>query len=413
MDGLSRLLGHEGGSNPPAVGLLLADSYAPASSQYGLMFDIDGGGSFGPRQGCAVFLAAIKQAMPDGAGEAAFNQFVAYTAIHELGHAFNLWHVAGTSSFMQPHPDPANPGSCSFDPSEAHYLGLAANPNAVDFVLPGPGRSHFGTRPHGFPSGDQDHPFEGPSKRKAGLAMKIALSHDRFWSFEPVELDVELNLLRGQSKAIGVLDEIDPGYPSFQIWITRPDGERFRYRPQSRFCYPNGKRLISRAQPFRRDISICRQTGGYTFATPGRYQVQAALRLPSRQFVISNAVECEVLPADPESTIWTRSSALLQTFEARRLLRYKRRPASHSGYAQMAQFADDKTTPAATGAAIHYALGKAFVRSAESELNRAQAEQMRDRGAGHLRRALDHRQFGRHRTESATALLEMLKTHAI
>lgn len=139
MEGLSRLLGTGGASNPLSVGLLLADSYAPSPSQYGIMFDTDGGeGLFGPRQGCAVFLTAIKQAMPDGAGDAALNEFVAYTAIHELGHAFNLWHV-GTSSFMQPHPAPAHPGSCDFDPTQAHYLGLAADPQTSNFVLPGPG----------------------------------------------------------------------------------------------------------------------------------------------------------------------------------------------------------------------------------------------------------------------------------
>jgi hypothetical protein len=242
-------------------------------------------------------------------------------------------------------------------------LELAADPQTADFVLPGPRRSHFGTRPQGFPSGDQ-HPFAGPYEGRAGLAMKIGLSHKNFWPFEPVELDVELSLSRGQSKPVAVPDEIDPGYPSFQIWITRPDGERFRYRPQTRFCYPNGERLIARAQPFRRDISIFRQAGAYTFTIPGRYQVQAALRLRTGQFLLSNARPClrswvrRLGRASALSCKRTKREGCCATSGVRRRTMATRR---------WRNLPDDKTTPAATGAAFHYALGKAFVRSAESE----------------------------------------------
>jgi hypothetical protein len=97
--------------------------------------------------------------MPNGAGDAALHEFVAYIAVHELGHVFNLWHLTD-SSFMQSHPDPAHPGRLDFAPIQAHYLALAADPMTAGFVPPGPVRSEFGTRPHGFPSAE-DNPFAG------------------------------------------------------------------------------------------------------------------------------------------------------------------------------------------------------------------------------------------------------------
>lgn len=104
---------------------------------------------------------------------------------------------------MQPHPDPAHLGAFDFAPTHAQYLGLAADAATIDYVLPGLGRSHFGVRPHGWPAGDGNS-FAGPSSQKVKLTLKVALSHATFWSFEPVELDVELSLSGPRSTAVAV-----------------------------------------------------------------------------------------------------------------------------------------------------------------------------------------------------------------
>ncbi len=402
-DALSQLLKAAGSSSPPSLGLLISNQLSQAPSQYGMMFDDDGqDGSYGPRQGFAVFVAAIKAAMPDGLGPDALPEFIAYTAVHELGHAFNLWH-ANDTSFMQPHPDPANPNPYRFNDIHASYLALAAGAGTADYVLPGPGRKPYGTLAPGFHS-DDDSPYAGPPESDAGLSLQIGLSHPTFWSFEPVELDVELSLSGAQADAVSVPDEIDPGYPSFQVWITRPDGERFRFRADARFCRPNGLRTITRDQPFLRDVTIFRQPGSYTFTVPGQYQVQAGLRLQSGRFLMSNMAKCEVLPAEPGSAVWRDAGALLQKDDVRQLLRYKRQPLSYRDCANMAKLADDAPSPVTSGA-IHYALGKTLIRSAGSIPHDSYADDMRNRGASHLRKALDLGQLGRHRTAVATSLL--------
>src|SRR5216684_1557952 len=108
---LGKLLGPIVPGAPPKIGLLLADQYQPAKDQYGIMFDLNASpGFYGPRQGCALFLTAI-DLVTDATS---FANFVAFTAIHEFGHALNLWHTAeGASGFMQAHPKPAH-----LDPSE-------------------------------------------------------------------------------------------------------------------------------------------------------------------------------------------------------------------------------------------------------------------------------------------------------
>jgi hypothetical protein len=218
------------GAKHPAVGLLLADYFEPDPDQYGAMFDLDTQDPIvGPRQGCAIFVAGIQAAL-ESAGRGndpnALVEFIAYTAMHEIGHAFNLWHMEG--SYMRPFPHPEAPGPYGFLDKQQQYLALAANPNNTRFVLPGHGRTNYGERPDGWSGLDDTNPFAGPAGRSRSLVFRIGLSHQSFYSFEPVELDVRLSLPPGIKKSFEVPNEIDPGYDSFQIWITEPSGERRR-----------------------------------------------------------------------------------------------------------------------------------------------------------------------------------------
>jgi hypothetical protein len=405
MQALSKLFETAGPTLNPGLGLLICNQFAQAPSQFGLMFDYDGqDGSFGPRQGFAVFIAAIKAAMPNETEPSALSEFIGYTVVHELGHAFNLWHVED-NSIMQPHPDPATVlnGTYKFNDTHAHYLSLAAETDEADYVLPGHGREPFGTRAPGFPS-EHDDSFAGPQENNSGISFKIGLSHNSFWSFEPVELDVKLSISDKKLDSISVPNEIDPGYPSFHIWVTRPDGERFRFRSQVHFCRPNGLLTITPDKPFMRDIAIFRQHDSYTFTMPGQYKVQASLRIQPGRFLMSNTVKCEVLPAKPDSLIWRNARDLLQKSDIRRFLRYKQQPPSFQDCAHLAQFADNNVL-SDSSAAIHYTLGKAMISSAKKILHESYADDMRRRGIKHLKQALKLRTLSSHRNVVAKSLL--------
>jgi hypothetical protein len=389
-------------ASPPAIGLLMTDALAMAPQQFGLMFDVDDGDGLGPRQGCAVFLAAIASAMGTDLTDEASREFISFIALHEIGHAFNLWHV-GDDSIMQTHPQVSSLGTMKFEDTQRHFLSLASGSATAASVLPGTGCAAYGTRPAGFPSGDGE-PAAAPTRRKRKLALQIGLSTDALWSFEPIELDVSLSLPKDAVRAVTVPNEIDPGYSSFQIWITRPDGFRFRYRPATRFCGRNGTLSIRPGVPYTRDIAFGRQSGRYTFAVPGEYHVQAAFAMTSGEFILSNVAKCTVKAAQPSSPQWLAAKAALDNDEVRRLLRYKRRAPSLQTYASLRRYAAEATTSPHTSAAIHFAIGRALADTAASLAGHQDLVLLQE-GRRHLHLALESKSLSPKRVVEVNARL--------
>ena len=154
------------------VGLILANFHSQVGSAYGYMFDPNLHTQvIGPRQGCALFLNQIRNATGDD--QQAFRDRVGYTAMHEIGHVFNLWHV-DTPSFMKPPPNEDFMNARDFVPDHKHYLQCAADPANVSFVLPGMLASDFGIRVPGYPSGDTDS-FYSPA---ANLEIGLKINHN-------------------------------------------------------------------------------------------------------------------------------------------------------------------------------------------------------------------------------------------
>jgi hypothetical protein len=388
------------------VGLILVgDLYNDFPNAYGVMFDKDDlhEPAYGPRQGCAVFLEKIRSTIAAAEkGDQDFRDFVAYTAIHELGHVFNLWHVQ--DSFMAQSPEDYL-GELDFADIHKEYLRHAGDPVNASYVLPG--GSKFNDRgPLGHPGNPDDNPFFAPADAET-LKLEIKLSHQEFWHFEPVELDVILSVPDPESGAVTIPDEIDPGYARFEIWITRPDGERRRYRPSTHFCGNPNKRQISKEEPFTRDISIFRQSGGYTFPMAGKYEIQAVLRLSPDKSLASNTVECEVLRAMPASEIYSSMREVFSPTEAVRLLRYRSRTPSRTDYLRLKRFADSHSS-IASAAAVHYSLGRALVESSRVQADTSRSERLRKLGLLHLENAANHTQLSSHRCTIAERLLDEL-----
>jgi hypothetical protein len=384
------------------IGLILANFYSPVGTVYGYMFDLDMLSSqIGARQGCALFLRQIQNAT--GADEQSFRERVGFVAAHELGHAFNLWHVEALS-FMKRPPNDNIADACSFVKDHQDYLKQAAHPDEAHFVLPSADASAFGTRVpgHGFPSGTDDSYFM--QRQDTPLKLQIALSHKKFWHFEPVELELELSLSDAKAASITVPEEMDPGYARFEIWITRPDGERHRFRPQRRHCGNPRTMTITHDRPFHRDISIFRQAGGYTFPMVGRYSVEVRLHFFGGEPLVSNAVECEVLAAEPEVTAYRDARAVLASTTATKLLRYRSRLPHRADVAQLRRYAEANPTTA-SAAAIAYSLGSVFLKTAALTADTGVAGDLRGHGLLLLQSVADHPLLGTHRRQILTDML--------
>lgn len=404
QDALGHLLQSAHPNDGHPVGLILVGGYYEQyPNAYGVMFDQDmHEAAYGPRQGCAVFLNKIRK-MIDIAGNSGnkdedFRSQVAATAIHELGHAFNLWHEE--DSIMAPSPDDYM-RYFEFADDHKEYLRHAADQTDESFVLPG--GSAFNDRGPIGPSGTEE-PLSMPATAEA-LKLEIGLSHVKFWGFEPVELDVVLSVLDPISGAVTIPDQIDHGCAGFEIWITRPDGERRRYRSSMHFCCNSNTRRLSHLEPFKRDILIFRQSGCYSFSMVGKYEVQAVLRLPAGRSVESNIVGCEVLPARRDSEVYSMMREAFSSPGAIKLLRYRSHTPPRIDYLRLQRFAESHSSTA-SAAAVHYSLGRALVKSSGTEIENNRSGRLLKQGLFHLDKAVNHSQLSSHRRSIAERLLD-------
>lgn len=324
---LHRLTRNKTGVNRVSkIGLIIADQFASHPGILGCMFDLGFNTSdIGnmsptftnvPREGCAIFLDAITRLRPD---PVEFRRELVFTAIHELGHVFNLWHIENRRNFMATSPrGPVTLPPAAFRFHEPQHISFLERADESRFVWPG--GSLFGDRgPHG-PRGD--NPYNGmatPSRVK----LHISINQNDFWYFEPIELDIRLSLKKGE-RAVLLPDEIDPGYERFGIHITRPDGTSFWYRSPRIFCRNAGLISITPGKPFVRDVSIFGQSGGYTFSAPGIYKIQAFLKLPGAVVVRSNVVECNLkTPLPAKNTRFQQQLRLLTSPDVGQMLYHR------------------------------------------------------------------------------------------
>lgn len=297
-DAAARLTGNTPGQGRVRrIALIFANSYRARADAFGVMFD-NGFATYDdpsddqmltatPREGCAVFLDPIL-AMRDPAGEEA--RQILYTAIHELGHVFNLTHRTG-ENFMSQSPggrDAPADAAWNFDPDDQSWL---ADADSDEQVWPG-----------GAPYRDRSDALDRP-RRAHRLRLSLSIARKAFAFNEPVELDIRLSVPRSAGpRPVRIPDEIDPGYARFQLWIEDPDGERRLYRPINHYC-PGGRSFsLSPGKPFARDLSIFGQSGGFTFSKRGIHRVWATLQI-GRTLFRSRDVSFEITPPARAGTL--------------------------------------------------------------------------------------------------------------
>ncbi|MGC4041932.1 MAG: hypothetical protein QM710_14405 [Flavobacterium sp.] len=322
-DGLARLT-----QNPPYnhdihnIGLIIADRFKPRPGLLGMMFDM-GFNPAGiepvspyftsvPREGCAIFTDAIRDIRPS---QEDYSKEVVFTAIHELGHVFNLWHIDNPVTFM------STSQSGGPYPSRAYYFNSNQRNflNHTDNFHVRPGGSNFEDR--GISSPAMNNPFEiGPIK--SDLDLNINVEQKEFWYFEPIELDVTISLKKN-SETESIPDKVDPGYENFIIYITKPDGTIFKYKSPRIYCQNNAVIKIQRDKPYQRDISIFGQSGGYTFMQFGQYKVQCVFEIEPKKYIFSNIIELFVKQPIIDNTVFLKKQSFLSSKDAGLLLYHR------------------------------------------------------------------------------------------
>jgi hypothetical protein len=388
------------------IGLVLANRYRAQGTIFGVMFDADpallgsGGQSSAviQRQGCAIFLDAIR-AKHEGQ-DRAFREHALFTAIHELGHVFNLWHVDNPVSFMTPSGDlmfPADRPDRLYQFSPTHHEFLERCDSDVHVQ---PGGSTFGDR--GFATPTVDNPFDEPPSFPR-LDLCIDVQPRQFWRFEPVEVDLTL-AVRGGGRAVRLPREVDPSYARLKIWITEPSGERRLFRPALRCCGNEDLIEVTPKMPYRRDITLFRESGGYTFRTSGAHRLQVTVDLHGRR-IRSNVVEVFVRP----EPLWDRPCRairrVLMAPAAVALLQHRQLSVDKEVVATLAEIVRRyPNTLAAVG--IQYALGRSLLRRAlDGTQPQARTKDLR-RALELLRRVRDHDLLSAQRRRVAERLID-------
>jgi hypothetical protein len=389
----------------PNLGVLLAPSYGPRESVFGMMFDVrrpipgdmaNNASNAMPREACAIFLNSIFKRR----GPLVYAQQLAFTLVHEIGHLFNMQHVEpavercflNSSTSTEPPP----PEAFQFTITQSNRLV-----NCTDMEN-APGGNDFGD------GGIWDNPVPRRCRRipPRSLKLQIATTPAEFWPWEPIELDIKLRCGR-KSKPWKIPDKIDPGYRSFEIWITEPDGTRRRFRSPRRYCAFEAEIACSDKKPFVRDVSLFWSAEGYTFSRPGVHEITARLFLPGGICLESNTHRiCIRSRTGLPQRAQQRLDAFRELLIRSRSAFYHRRAPDHIRQLQALEYLAGKFPREHVGAAATAILGKWF---ATGSRHRTQSQRDAKKLASRLlNRAIDHHAIGTSRRKNLQKTLETL-----
>ncbi|HEV3378611.1 MAG TPA: hypothetical protein VG126_15175 [Thermoleophilaceae bacterium] len=277
----------------------------PGEYLLGIMFDTFLGHA-GPeeRQGCALFDDAIAaNTPPPGTPNhpAWRRRETFFTAVHEIGHAFNLAHSFDKSIF-----------DLGWIPLEDEYE--ARSFMNYPFLVQGGPRAFFKRFRYRFSSQEltflrHAHPaFVKPGERpfffdhglvdpelQTGLKLRLRANRERavFEFMEPVALELKLTnasldpkLVDRQALAFG---------DSMAVFVQRERGPVRQVRPYSRRCMRPNKTVIEPEVSMYAPLRMFAGVEGWEIAEPGTYTVQVVVLVDGEE-VVSNPMRLRVEP---------------------------------------------------------------------------------------------------------------------
>lgn len=274
-----------------------AEWFEANNPQFKHLFDFGRTGGFTnsrARQGVAVFWQEMLDFLLIDSDWYRDRQFLR-TIVHELGHALNLAHTwlvgrADSTSFMNyPHRYPHGGSAVNrilnywrdfdytFDLEEIFHL----QHGFYNEVVPG-GRLEF---MQWTPSSVFNDPTAGGTR--SNISLEINETKKVYQYTEPVTVEVGVKNFSPNNIAIG---RLSPAYGDIRYIIRKPSGTILQYKPPIYKCEMSKDELAG-GQSKTHLTSLAVSADGFTFDTPGQYEITAAIPDPSSgTLVISRPV---------------------------------------------------------------------------------------------------------------------------
>jgi hypothetical protein len=253
--------------------------------QFKHLFDFGREGNFRnsrARQGVAVFWREMLDFAPEEPW--ARKRMFLRTIMHELGHALNLAHTwlvnrPASFSFMNyPHRHPSGETNYwrtfqyQFDPEELFHC----RHGFLNEVIPG-GRNEFMRW-----SSSSVFVDPGAGGTRSNLTLEVVPTKETFKFTEPVTINIRVRNHSAEDLPIG---KLSPSYGHVDFVIRKPNGTVQRYSPPIYKCEIERERLASQ-QTRSHLTSLAVDAHGFTFETPGRYEITASLPDPSSGYLV-------------------------------------------------------------------------------------------------------------------------------
>ena len=285
-----------------AMWVFFASLHEQGTSLGGIMFDDIGQNH---RQGTAIFNDAFISVPPAGDPNPAawVKRMIFWTTCHEMGHAFNLAH-----SWQKSLGTPWLPGLAD-EPEARSFMNYPYNVNGGQAAFFANFEYRFSNKellfmrhaPEQFVQmGNADwfdhHGFEEarvspqPALR---LGLKVTRGGELFEFLEPVTLGLELTNVSPDPQIVdtGVLSSLD----ALTVVIKRQGNPAREFTPFARYCHLPQKTVLGPGESLTAPLGVSAGLNGWDLAEPGRYTVQAALRLGDED-IVSRPLQLRVAP---------------------------------------------------------------------------------------------------------------------